>query len=316
MKKIISVILILSFILGFLCLFISCGSDSDNSDPDAILNYILKSYKKNGLTSWWEVVAIYNAGENPADYKGFEELYLSLEGTTNLKMASYVIVADIAVIKGMDKNKFEKYEEYISNLKNLLENPTDKYTINDYIFAYLALKCSGMNFQTPLLYYFTQIKKTDGGFALSGDSGDVDMTAFAIPAMLLLYGLYEPDGPVIYNYKDINVLVNAVEFLESNINENGTFGSYGSENANSTACALSALTGYYKNDENEIIQKISDGLALFKVKDKKQTGYSYLENGRVDTLATAQAAIALGDLRNKTSVWEKLYLEYTEMIKE
>ena len=310
MKKIISVILILSL---FLCIFTSCGSDSNlnNPNPDAILNDILKSYKTNGLTSWWEVVAIYNAGDNPADYKGFEDLYKSLEGETHIKMASYVIVADIAIIKGADSEKFDKYEEYKANLKNLLENPSDKHTLNDYIFGYLALNTSGAAFNDlPVFSHISESQKPDGGFALSGDSGDIDITAFAIPALWRIMRSYQT---ITF---DLEFLKRAVNFLENNINENGTFSSYDNENANSTACVLSALIGYYGhyiNVEipNEIMQKAADGLALFKVydKDKKQTGYSFLIDGRINTLATAQAAIALGDLKNKTSVWDKLYLD-------
>jgi len=272
------------------------------------LSDILKSYKKNGLASWWEVVAIYNAGENPADYKGFKDLYLSLEGTTNIKMASYVIVADIAIIKGMDSEKFEKYEEYKINLKNLLEDPTDKYTLNDYIFGYFALKCSDMSFdESKVLLYLVDAQKDDWGFALSGDVGDIDMTAFAVMALQLLHLPKSSDEKVkVGSGMQIKF---AAEFLESKISENGTFGSFGKENANSTACALSALIGYYGDSDNEIIQKATDGLELFKVNDKKEVGYCYLIDGRVDTLATAQAAIALGDLKNKMSVWEKLYKE-------
>jgi len=278
-KKIIILKIILSLIL---CALTSCVSNAN--DPDTVSD-ILRQYKKNGLTSWWEAVAIYNAGENPADYKGFEELYLSLDG------ASYVIVADIAIIKGMNSEKFEKYEEYKTNLKNIVENPSDKYTVNYYIFAYLALKCSDINFdEITFLEYLSGAQKSDGGFALSGEVGDVDITAFALHAV-------KSDE--------------AVKFLEDKITENGAFKDIFSknENANSTACALSALIGYYGDTQNEIIQKIADGLELFKVKDKKEVGYSYLIDGKIDTLATAQALIALCDLQNKTSVWEKLYSE-------
>ena len=331
-KRILFILLIISLILC-VCVFSSCASDlnvnagsksndATETDPDAILSDILKSYKKNGLSLWWEVVAIYNAGENPADYKGFEDLYKSLEGETIIKMASYIIVADIGIITGTDSGKFEKYEEYKSNLKDFLENPSDERTLNNYIFAYYALKCSDMSFneEIPVLNYFAGVQKSDGGFALTGDSGDIDMTAFMIPALNLL--LYKSDDPLMDFFDmDMSCIKNAVKFLEDNIGDDGTFGSFGSENANSTACALSALIDWYFGNpavyeedavSNEIIQKAADGLALFKVKDKKEPGYSYLKDGRADSLATAQAAIALGDLKNKTSVWDKLYLESVE----
>ena len=154
MKKIISVILT---VFISLTVFTSCSSKPDIKDPNEILSNILENYRKNGMTSWWEILAVYNAGENPMDYKGFDEILKSLEGTTNSKMASYVTVANIAVVIGADAGYFEKYEEYKTNLKSLLENPTDKYTLNDYIFGYLALKCSGMKFdESKVLNYLIQ----------------------------------------------------------------------------------------------------------------------------------------------------------------
>ena len=137
------------------------------------------------------------------------------------------------------------------------------------------------------------------------------MTALVIPALQLLF----TNPPGIYWADDISPLTNAVKFLEGQIGENGTFSYSGEDNANSTACALSALVGFYKDDgssedSNEIIKKTAEGLALFRV--KRKPAYAYLINGKTDILATAQAAIALGDLKNKMSVWEKLYLDSVE----
>ena len=281
MKKLVCAILALCLTL---CLFASCESGTGD-----ILETILKNYKKTGLSSWWEVVAIYNAGENPTKYKGFGELCLSLESTTNLKMASYVIVAELALASGANAADFAKYDTYKENLQGLLEEPLDSYTLNDYIFAYYALKCSGTAFdEGPAAEYMQKAQKPDGGFSLSGDLGDSDMTAFAVPVLKLM-GLGQS-------------LEDAVAFLEENINENGTFSSYGSENANSTACALSAFicAGY----DGEIKDRATEGLELFRVEDG---GYAFLVGGSAAALATAQAAIALGDLKNGSSVWERLY---------
>jgi len=286
LKKILCAVLILSF-LSLLCALPSCGGD-----PPGQLERIVQNYKKNGLISWWEALAVYGAGENPADFKGFGELLASLEGEANLKMASYVIVASCVAAHGESSVSFGKYEKYRAELKTFLENPSDAYPLNDYIFGYLALKCSGADFESSLMGYLKQVQKPDGGFNLSAkaDSGDVDMTGFAVFALRL------PGG-------DAGVLDDAIKFLEGRIGENGTFSSYGSENANSTAIALSALSGY--GHLGETIEKATAGLALFRLGDGR---YSFLEGGEANALATAQAAIALGDLENNMSVWERLYL--------
>ena len=305
MKKIILIILIMLAICGILCIFASCGGEPEITDPDEILREILKNYRTNGMTSWWEIAAVYNADENPLDYKGFDDVLASLEGETNLKMAAYVIVTNIAVVIGAQEHYFEYYEEYKNKLKNLLENPTGDYPLNDYIFAFYALRCSGTDFDHGEFHqYIRGAQKADGGFALSAsqETGDADVTAFVISALQLIYRNDDPGMRVAY---DRSIITPALEFLKNNINENGTLSSYGNENAESTACALSALIDWGMDDE--AMQILSDGLALFKVKNENK--YSHLKGGKADPLATAQTAIALGCLKNKTSFWEKLYLE-------
>ena len=293
MKKLISAALGITMIL---CFFSSCGA----KDTDA-LGDILNSYKKHGLSSWWEAVAIYGAGENPAKYKGFKELRLSLEGQANLKMASYVTVASIAAVCGEDIGDFDKYEEYKSSLKDFLENPIEGRSLNDYIFSCLALKCSGTAFdEEPVLGYLIGAQKPDGGFSISpgGESGDVDVTAFAVFALHLMCkgGESEP-------------ISKAMDFLAGSMGSDGTFSSYGNENSNSTACALSAfiIRQNYAGGEAAAIGKASNGLSLFLAKGG---GYSFLKDGEANQLATAQAAIALGDLKNNMSAWERLYRNF------
>lgn len=308
--KFISTILLISLML---CFIPSCGSESSgNASPDEILSDILKSYRTDGMKIWWEIVAVYNSGENPMDYKGFDEILVSLEGTTtNLKMASYVIITNIAAVIGADAGYFEEYEPYKSKLKNLLENPSSDNNINDYIFAYYALKCSGTNFdENEFASYMKSVQGDDGSYSMSGMSGDSDMTAFAIPALKLL--AYNQAAEV------REILDNAVIFLETSINGNGTFSSYDIENANSTACAVSALVSYTNadaySDENETLKNAMSGLSVFKV--PKEAGYAYRTSEKSDSLATAQAAIALGDAKNKTSVWEKLYNDSVEAFED
>ena len=333
MKKIIFLALFI-FVLCFTSCTSDDGLDYDSGDPDVILSNILANYRKNGMTSWWEIVAVYNANENPLDYKGFADVRDSLANAkdTNAAMASYVIVANIALAIGADEMYFEKYGEYKSRLKDLLENPTDDYTLNDYIFGYLALKTSGMSLeeldQGRFWSYLNASQKADGGFAVSGNSGDADMTAFAVQAMKLLY---RNDDPNINPDMDTMPMTNAVKFLEDNIGENGAFSSFGSDNANSTAVAFSALLfqapclSFHEDlwsDEfdwsdmvrirKELIEKSFDGLMTFKVKG--EAGYAFTKGGKSNALATTQAAIALGDYKNKISVWEKLYLDSINLI--
>lgn len=294
--KIKKFVLIILFTLLFLA---SCGSgNSDISDPDAILANILKSYRENGMTSWWEILAVYDADENPMDYKGYDEVLYSLEGDTTAKMASYVLVTNISVIIGADEGYFEYCGPYKEKLKTILENPAENYTVNDYIFAYFALKTSGMPFDPePFFDYLANAQKAGGGFSLPGDPEDSQMTAFAVTALNLICS-YSESGTAF----NTSVFDAAVKFLEDSA----------CENASSAAAVLSALSGQY--EKSGLLQKISDRLMLFKVSG--EAGYSFLEGEKSNAPATAQAAIALSDYKNNIPVWEKLYLESLEAFGE
>jgi hypothetical protein len=309
MMKITALILTLFFALALF----SCAGDNENSgpeileegaaydfssaDPEIILANIVRSYRENGISSWWEIAALYNAGENPLDFPGFGAVLDAISGENYLSMASYVIAVNTALAVGSHAEYYEHYEEYKQKLTEFLANPDGDLTVNNHIFAYLALKTSGTEFdEEPFAAHLISEQKPDGGFAVFGNSGDTDMTAFAATALLLHNeetGTYSVVRPPLLAYSY------AMAFLLENIGENGAFTSFGSQNANSTAVAMSALIGAV--NENIAL----DSLAIFKLPDAP--GYSFLEGGRPDALATAQAAIALADLINGQSFWYKLY---------
>ncbi|MCL2772522.1 MAG: hypothetical protein FWD71_04150, partial [Oscillospiraceae bacterium] len=236
----ITAIILAAFII--LCFTPSCMANPDDSNSykssGDTLTDILANYRNDGMTSWWQIVAVYNAGENPMDYKGFDDILGSIIGDDNTVMASYVIVSDIAAVIGADPGYFEKYEEYKTKLKNLLENPLDSNTLNDYIFSYYALKCSGMIFdETSFLNYLSQAQKSDGGFALSGDAGDIDITAFVVPALKLLSSNADPVSSI---NPALPLMHNDVKFLPNNVGDDGACASVSAnatENSNSTAVA-------------------------------------------------------------------------------
>ena len=287
-------------ILIILCALLALYSCSDNNSGSAetSLENILRDLRTDGMKLWWDILAVYNADENPLDYPGFDAIEAALENASNmLERASYVIITNICVAIGADEGYFEQYEPYKARLKAMLENP-EGGTINDYIFGYLALKTSGDDFdEEPVREYLEAAQKADGGFAISGDEGDIDVTAFAVAALVLI-GSEQP-------------LLRATGFISENINEDGTFTGWGSANANSTASVISALMAQnyaVMSGDGEIIRLAQEGLSLFE----KSGGYAYAAGMERDLLATAQGAIALGDIKNGTSVWIKLYLEMRE----
>lgn len=286
---------------AFVLTLSACGPEGDNRrsgsgaivyDGETNLANILSSFRVHGVTEWQDILALYNALADPMQYRNYDTVLYSFEGQgTMFSRAIYVIITNILVVIGADPEYSEEYEPYKQILKRALENPGSG-GIGDYVFAYLALKTAGEEFnETPVREHLEGLQLADGGFASSGSGvSEVDMTAAALPALVLM---------------DSESVSGALEFLRGSINEDGTFSNAGEPNAQSTALALSALMLYYGADAG-IIQQAREGLGLFETGG----GFSRLQGGAREPIATAYGAVALGDLQNGINVWLKLYNEW------
>lgn len=293
MKSKVPIYLLLASIL---LTFTSCGK-STKMDENYLKN-ITEYYRENGMTSWWEVLAVYNADENPIDYKGFDDITAKLaEGGTTSNMATYLIVAGVAADIGADIGYFEEVETFGAKLKAKIEACDGSEPINMYAFIYYGLKACNIEFSGETFISYLQSKQcADGGFTYSGDSGDIDLTSQILP-ILRLYAKPELSRTM----PEDEMYFNALHFIENNIQDDGTFESYGSKNANSTATALSALI---LSENIEIVEKAKNGLSTFTV--KSADGFAFKQGGERDVMATYQAAIALGDYNKKTCLFYEI----------
>ena len=125
----------------------------------------------------------------------------------------------------------------------------------------------------------------DGGWSISGDRGDADVTAMTLQAL----------AP----YRDTAAVSQAIErgidFLADTQLSDGAFQSWGTENAESTAqvwIALSAL-GIDALSDDRFIQNgctLLDGIMQFQVSDGS---YAHTIGGDANRLATVQVFLAL-----------------------
>lgn len=125
----------------------------------------------------------------------------------------------------------------------------------------------------------------DGGWAITGEYGDVDVTAMVLQAL----------APY-YNEEAVKTAVdNALTLLSERQLESGDFSSYGVPCAESTAQVITALSAlgidpvtdsrFIKNENN-----IFDGLNKYRLSDGS---FSHKEGGAADNNATVQAFYSL-----------------------
>lgn len=165
------------------------------------------------------------------------------------------------------------------------ENPNlDKQGVNAWIWAIIAANCSGLESESGSLHTRTELTEAliakqlpYGGFALRGDSADVDVTAAAICALAPL----SEDGGV------KTALDKAISALTELQQENGGFLSLGNEVSESTAQAVIAFTAAGVDDER--LERALSALMSFRC----EGGFSHTVGGKPNKMANSQALQAL-----------------------
>ena len=133
----------------------------------------------------------------------------------------------------------------------------------------------------------------DGGWAVTGEYGDVDVTAMTVQAL-----------SVYYKNPDVEFSVNeALDFLSARQLDNGGYSAYGVANPESAAQVATALSslGIDACEDNRFIKNgntVFDGMSSFRLADGS---FCHKEGGVSDPMATAQvlsASIAYKNMKN------------------
>ena len=133
----------------------------------------------------------------------------------------------------------------------------------------------------------------DGGWALFGDYGDIDVTAMTVQAL----------APHCDERIDVSEAVDrALDFLSQRQKDNGGYESFGTPNPESTSQVLTALSAlgidcryddrFIKNGNNLI-----DGIAEYRLNDGS---FSHTKGGSTNETATVQAYYSLIAFRRMT----------------
>ncbi|MGL5693572.1 MAG: immunoglobulin-like domain-containing protein, partial [Peptostreptococcaceae bacterium] len=208
----------------------------------------------------------------------------------------------------LSRNKYTEYSRLIIALTSLGYDPTnvggynlvekiydlDKVTkqgINGVIFALIALDTNNYeikgnsNSREAMIDFILDRQLSDGGFALSGDKGEVDITAMAIQSLA--------------KYKDLEnvnkAIEKALEFLSSKQLKTGGYATEEGENLESSAQVLVAINELGISAKDERFMKngktIVDAMARFAA---SEGGYKHaLTESEANSMATEQALYSL-----------------------
>ncbi len=244
---------------------------------------------KAGISSEWYVFAL-RQYEKGYDFNAYASA-LKKHITTNPKYEMVYAISFACL--GINY-------EYISQT---LADSIGKFGIISWIFGLQLMNngysCKGYS-QTEAVNKLLSLQLADGGFALSGTTADVDVTAMTVQALSKHYNLNE------LVKKAVN---KAVELLSERQRADGGFTSYGVPNPESTAQVITALTAldidclndsrFIKNGNN-----LLDALNKFKLRDGS---FCHEEGKESNDNATVQALYSLVALWRQIKELSPLY---------
>lgn len=292
-----------------------------------VIDYLHKNVTEPGLYSIggeWAVLSLARSGVQ--DIKWYKCYYNRIaelladrqsnvlhntKSTENSRaiLALTAIGADPANISGYNLLKPLSDYEYIN-----------KQGINGYIYALIAMDCGNYNVsdagvdiqatRNNLVEAIRNRKIETGGWSLSGEVADADITAMVIQA---LAPYYDSDNKVKADLDE------ALEVLSDMQKEHGGFANTYIDSGNSikempscescaqVLCALSAL----RIDAEKDVRFLKNGSsvldALLSFYDERTGAFKHVINGEKDQMATEQAAYALTAYRRMKEKKNGLY---------
>ncbi|ATW27577.1 S-layer homology domain-containing protein [Candidatus Formimonas warabiya] len=244
-------------------------------------------YHDTTLTNWEEVVGLSRAGEDVSAETWQVEVWDvdSLDQSSDSGTYATYIMSMLAA--GEDPADFQG--------RNLVEELADRQTeegdfggwLTSTIWSIVALDQADADYHiSGAMAFLLDQRTSDGGFALSGDTADPDVTGFALMALAPHTNITEVSAA-------IDEAQNCLKELQT---ENGGFGT--TENASSISAVIRGLiacgedvtsSAWVKNNHTMI-----DALFEFQLDD-----YSFCwkkDTPTTNSLSTRQALVAIADL--------------------
>lgn len=189
-------------------------------------------------------------------------------------------------------------------VKATLEDSIGKQGVMSWIFGLHLLNNGAVSAEygaSDIINKLLTLRKNDGGWALSGDYSDIDVTAMAIQAL----------APYYREYADIKTAVDtALNLLGKKQLEDGGYKSFGESNPESASQVMTALCSVGIDPLNDA-RFIKNGYTLldavlgYKLSDGS---FCHTEGGASDITATVQAFCSFVSLYRTRSGEGPLYL--------
>ena len=281
----------------------------DSQDVSGILNATMAQMAATvtapvfGTTAGeWTVLSLARGGYYEQNSAYFADYYDRIVETVNTTAASVGLNGALHKVKSTENSRLIVTLASIGRDAaavgdwNLIA-PYDDFTwitkqgINGPIWALIALdsheyQTTDVTIRQQCIDYILDAQLADGGWALSGDVSDPDMTAMALQALV--------------NYKDQSAVAAAAEtafnWLSSVQMGDGGYASWGTVNSESTAQVIVAAStwGIDPDTDSRFVKDGGSAVdALLRYYVEAEAGFEHTADGGTDAMATDQACYAL-----------------------
>ena len=262
----------------------------------------------NSIGGEWMVIGLARSGRTvPAGYYDNVVEYVKAKADANERLHPAKVTDNARVILALTAIGKDVTNVGGHNLLKGLDNMAYVQTqgINGPIWALIAL--DSHNYPTmgdvtreKLIQVILDAQLTDGGWDLSAENADTDMTAMAIQALAPYYKTNETVKAAVDK---------ALEALSALQRNDGGFGSWGTVNSESCDQVIVALTalGIDPTTDSRFIKNgntVLDALAGFYVNGG---GFRHTANGDLDGMATEQGYYALAAYYRFANAQTRLY---------
>ncbi|MCR5111065.1 MAG: DUF4430 domain-containing protein [Ruminococcus sp.] len=255
---------------------------------DGIIDYKINSVGAGSVQDWLNGDIADNAGTLSEWYA----ISLSQDGYSDLSAYESALSAYLSEHNEPSPTSREKYALALSAagsrnsyISDILDTSVGEQGIMSYIYGLHVLNngytCSRYT-ADDVVSQLLSMQYSDGGWAIFGDYGDIDVTAMTITA---LAPYYNSNGSV------HDAVERGVDFLSQRQQDNGGYQSFGTPNPESAAQVLVAVSAvgidcvhdgrFIKNDNNLI-----DGIVEYRLGDGS---FCHTQGGETNETATVQA---------------------------
>ncbi|MBE6939038.1 MAG: DUF4430 domain-containing protein [Ruminococcaceae bacterium] len=250
-----------------------------------------------GQSAEWFIFAIARTSPE-TDFSVYRESLLNYVDENDPDQMASLRIALALVFIGDGQNEFcVRALESVEENKSVMSLVFGLHLINNGI---TAENVTGEDIVSCLL----GLQSADGGWSLTGERGDADVTAMVLAALA-----ENRDMP------GVETAISAgLEFLSGAQLPSGGFMSYGVENAESSAQVIIALDalGIDPGSDGRFVKNgvsVRDALEVYRL---SSGGYSHVPGGAESRIATAQSMCALGAIETEGSFWvtDKAPVEY------